>query len=222
MTDQPDPRPDSQPTQPDAQGDSPPPPPLDPQSYPPSPLAPVAPPLGWSPAPGTEAYAPGTPSSVPPQPAPPEPAKQPGKWRVAIPLVIIGGFLAFVLWSVRDNQSADDLANGTCFDVPTETTVSTVTKRACTEAHDAEVFHNVEYVSESTTYPITLTMDRFVTETCGPVFETYVGEALQGSDLTIGYFYPSFDGWGDGDRTVTCYAGRIDGAKLSQSVKVGT
>jgi hypothetical protein len=148
--------------------------------------------------------------------------KQAGKWRIAIPLVIIGGFLAFVLWSVRDNQSADDLANGTCFDVPTETTVSTVTKRECTEAHDAEVFHNVEYVSDSTTYPITLTMDRFVTDTCGPVFETYVGEALEVSDLTIGYFYPSFDGWGDGDRTVTCYAGRVDGAKLSQSVKVGS
>lgn len=219
MTDQRDPGSDAQPTPPGAQGDPPPPP--DPQDYPPSPLAPVAQPVGWSPAPGADTYAPPPAVTLPPA-EPPAPAKQPGKWRVAIPLVIIGGFLAFVLWSVRDNQSADDLANGTCFDVPTETTVSTVTKRNCTEAHDAEVFHNVEYVSDSTTYPITMTMDRFVTDTCGPVFATYVGEALEDSDLTIGYFYPSFDGWGDGDRTVTCYAGRVDGEKLTESVKVGT
>ena len=242
MTDQPDPRPDAQPAQPDAQGyppaqpaqpdaqGYPPTPPAQPdaQGYPPSPLEPVAQPLGWSAAPaadapGGEAYPPPPPPAVAlPAAEPPAPAKQPGKWRVAIPLVIIGGFLAFVLWSVRDNQSADDLANGTCFDVPTETTVSTVTKRACTEAHDAEVFHNVEYTSDSTTYPISLTMDRFVTDTCGPVFETYVGETFEDSDLTIGYFYPSFDGWDDGDRTVTCYARPMDGSKLSQSVKAGS
>lgn len=158
-----------------------------------------------------------------PAPAAPQaPVKQPGKWRVAIPLVIIGGFLAFVLWSVRDNQSADDLAAGTCFDVPTETTVSTVTKRPCSEAHDAEVFHNVEYDGDSATYPISLTMDRFVTETCGPALATYVGQALEVGDLTIGYFHPSRDGWDDGDRTVTCYAQRIDDAKLTQSVKAGS
>lgn len=146
-------------------------------------------------------------------------AKPASKLRVAIPLLVIGGFLAFVLWSVRDNQSADDLAVGTCFDVPTQTSVSTVTKHECTEPHDAEVFHNAEYVGESSTYPISLTMDRFVTETCGPVFATYVGEALEDSDLTIGYFYPSRDGWDGGDRTVTCYAQRMDEAKLTQSVK---
>ena len=209
MTDQPDSRPESQPAQPGAQG------------YPPPP--PDAQPLDWNPAPAAETY----PSAPPPAVAlptadPQPPAKQPGKWRVAIPLVIIGGFLAFVLWSVRDNQSADDLANGTCFDVPTETTVSTVTKRACTEAHDAEVFHNVEFDGDSTTYPISLTMDRFVTETCGPAFEAYVGEPFEDSDLSIGYFYPSFDGWGDGDRTVTCYAQRVDDAKLTQSVKAAS
>jgi hypothetical protein len=94
-----------------------------------------------------------------------------------------------------------------------------VTKQDCTVAHDAEVFHDTEYVGDATTYPISLTMDRFVTDTCGPVFATYVGEELDTSDLTIGYFYPSRDGWEDGDRTVTCYAQRDDEAKLTQSVK---
>ena len=178
---------------------------------------PATQPPGWAPAPGAEANPP-----APPPPAPPAPAKQPGKWRVAIPLLLIGGFLAFVLWSVRDNQSADDLAVGTCFDVPTQTSVSTVTKHECTVAHDAEVFHNTEFTGDSTSYPISLTMDRFVTETCGPVFATYTGDELDESDLTIGYFYPSRDGWDDGDRTVTCYAQRSDEAKLTQSVKTGS
>jgi hypothetical protein len=183
---------------------------------PPADAQPVVPP---SPLPPPPAIAP---PMAPPAVEPPAPVKQPGKWRVAIPFLVIGGFLAFVLWSVRDNQSADDLAVGTCFDVPTETTISTVTKRACTETHDAEVFHNVEYASDSDTYPISLSMDSFVTDTCGPIFEAYVGETFEDSDLTIGYFYPSFDGWDDGDRTVTCYARNVDETKLTQSVKVAS
>jgi hypothetical protein len=151
--------------------------------------------------------------------APPPGVRQPGKWRVIVPIVIIVAFLAIVLWAVRDNQSADDLAAGTCFDIPTATEVSTVTRHDCTEAHDAEVFHNVEYSGDASSYPISLTFDGFASDTCTPVFATYVGEALEDSDLTFGYFYPTRDSWNDGDRTVTCYAFRVDEAKLTQSVR---
>lgn len=157
----------------------------------------------------------------PPAPpiAPPAPAKQPGKWRVAIPLLIIVGFLGVVLYMTRDNQSADDLAAGTCFDIPTTSSVSTVTKHACTEAHDAEVFHNAEY-PENGNYPITLSFSSFASDTCTPVFATYVGEAFEDNeDLEIGFFYPTSDSWADNDRTVTCYAYRIDETKLTQSVQ---
>lgn len=152
---------------------------------------------------------------------PPVPAKPASRWRVAIPLLLIGGFLAVVLWAVKDNEFADDLAIGTCFDVPSQTSISTVTKHACTEAHDAEVFHIAEMTGESGSYPISLTIDRFVTEECEPAFLTYVGEAAAAGDLTFGYFYPSRDGWKDGERSVTCYALRLDEAKLTQSVKAG-
>lgn len=158
----------------------------------------------------------------PPAPAPvapPAPAKQPGKWRVAIPLLVIAGFLGVVLYMTKDNQSADDLAAGTCFDIPTSSSVSTVTKHACTEAHDAEVFHNAEY-TENGNYPITLRFSSFASDSCTPAFETYVGEAFEDNeDLDIGYFYPTSDSWDENDRTVTCYAYRIDKAKLMQSVK---
>jgi hypothetical protein len=150
---------------------------------------------------------------------PPAPAKQPGKWRVVIPLVVIFGFLGVVLWAVRDNQSADDLAIGTCFDVPTGSSISTVTKHACTEAHDAEVFHNATY-PDNGSYPITLTFSRYATDTCGPVFGTYVGEPFEDNeDLDVGFFYPTSDSWASGDRTVTCYVHRSDDAKLTKSVK---
>lgn len=146
--------------------------------------------------------------------------KQPNRLRVAIPLLVIGGFLAFVLWAVRDNQSADDLGAGTCFDIPTSIEVQTVTKHACTEPHDAEVFHNAEFTDGSSTYPISMTFDGFVDDVCVPAFEAYVGEHFdKNEELTIGYFFPTRDGWDGGDRTVTCYVSRVDESKLSQSVQ---
>ena len=158
-------------------------------------------------------------ASPPPPPAPPAPAKQPGKWRVAIPLLVIVGFLGVVLYMTKDNQSADDLAVGTCFEIPTASSVATVTKHACTEAHDAEVFHNAEY-PENGDYPISLRFSSFASETCTPIFETYVGEAFEDNeDLEIGFFYPGSETWADNDRTVTCYVYKIDASKLMQSVK---
>lgn len=138
-------------------------------------------------------------------------------------ILILGGivvFLAVVLWLVRDNQSADDLAVGTCFDVPSTTEgISTVTKHPCTEAHDAEVFHVAEY-PDGSTYPISLGIDRFIEDECVPAFATYVGTAYADSaELGIGYFYPDRDAWGSGDRTFTCYVVNADESKLTESLK---
>jgi hypothetical protein len=129
-------------------------------------------------------------------------------------------FLAVVLWLVRDNQSVGDLTVGTCFDVPERSSdISTVTRHACTEAHDAEVFLVADY-TEGSTYPISLSLERFIDSACVPAFATYVGEDFDTSeDLNIGYFYPSRDGWDRGDRAITCYAVRADGAKLTVTVK---
>jgi len=139
--------------------------------------------------------------------------------------LILGGiavFIVVVLWAVKDNQSAGDLAVGACFDVPgRDTDISTVVSHPCTEAHDAEVFHVAEYTGDS--YPISLSLDSFIDDSCVPVFATYVGEAFETSeDLTIGYFYPSRDGWNNGDRTVTCYAAREDETKMTESVKAAS
>lgn len=148
------------------------------------------------------------------------PASRSDKLRLALILGGIVAFLAVVLWIVKDNQAAGDLAVGTCFDVPSQdTNITTVTRHDCAAAHDAEVFHVVKYTGAD--YPISLSLDSFIDDTCVPAFTTYVGPAVATSrDLTFGYFYPSRDAWNDGDRTVTCYAVRDDQAKLTGSVKV--
>jgi hypothetical protein len=153
---------------------------------------------------------------------PPPPADAGGKPNRLVPVIIVGvivGFLAIVLFLVKDNASAADLKVGDCFDVPTSTSVSTVTHHPCTEPHGAEVIHVAEY-SGSMTIPITFTLDGFVETACVPVFKTYVGDDLDNvSDLTISYFYPSNDGWSSGDRTITCYVSPTDESQMTESVK---
>ena len=208
MTDQPN----SGSANPDSGASSPTPPP------PPPPLAPLvqpqpaaAPPTGWAPAEGQAAAAP-TP--------PPAPRAQ-GKLRTYITFGVIALIIAAVLYAVRNNASADDLVAGDCFYVPTQTEVSTVEKRACTEPHDAEVF----IVSEmsGTTYPLESAFDDFTETTCIPAFASYVGRTFEeAEELNYGFFYPTPDGWNGGDRKVTCYIVRVDETKMSQSVKAAS
>jgi hypothetical protein len=168
--------------------------------------------------PATDPTAPMPPLEMPPAP-PIAPAKQPGRLRPIIGVGVLVLLLGGILWAVKDNAAADDLKAGDCFNVPASSSVSTVEKHACTESHDAEVFHVVEY-DGGTTYPITLTLESYVETTCVPVFATYVGADLDTRvDLAIGYFYPSRDGWEGGDRTVTCYLANDDESKLTKSVK---
>ena len=140
--------------------------------------------------------------------------------------LILGGivaFLAVVLFMTANNIGADDLAVGHCFDEPTETEVSTVTKTECDVAHDAEVFLVAEYAGDTSTYPGTGGFDEFVSGSCVPAFQLYVGEDYNASTTyDMGYFYPLPDGWDDGDRTITCYVVSIDGTKLTQSVKTAS
>lgn len=164
---------------------------------------------------------PPAPITPPPPITPPTPPRQPGKLRAYIILGVIVAFLGVVLYMVRDNQSAADLAVGQCFDLPTKSTeITTVVKHDCTEPHDAEVFNVAEYTGSETSDPGSTAWDRYIDAACLPVFESYVGESVDVSEtLTYGWFYPSVDSWNSGDRTYTCYASRIDEAKLTQTIK---
>jgi len=169
------------------------------------------------------------PPVVPPPPmAPPPvespevapPAKKSGGRGAIIIIGVIVAFLAIVLYAVKDNLSAGDLKVGDCFNTPSGSTVQTVEHHPCTESHTAEVIHVVEYTGDTSSYPISLTFSSFAEAACKPVFQTYTGRDFDlETELTIGYFYPSRDGWSGGDRTVTCYVTRVDDNPMTKSVK---
>jgi hypothetical protein len=151
-------------------------------------------------------------------PAPPPAATQAGKWR---PVIIIGGialFLVVVLFAVRNNVAAGDLKVGDCFNTTSATSVQTLETQPCTESHNAEVFFVGEYTGE--TYPISLSIERYIEEACVPAFEAYVGRAVDSEPtLSIGYLYPGRDGWEKGDRTVSCYVTQPDESPMTTPIK---
>ena len=116
--------------------------------------------------------------------------------------------------------AAADLKVGDCFMEPAATDeISEVQHRPCAEAHDAEVFAVLTYEGE--TYPIEMTLERFIDEQCLPAFATYTGAAIDTqTELTVGWFYPTRESWNDGDRGVTCYLIRSDGEQLTSSQRV--
>ena len=171
----------------------------------------------WAPAGGAPVSPP--PTEAAPPLAPPA-QKPPSKTRTYITWAVIAVVVAIGAYFISQNQSASDLAIGQCFDEPAqETGITTVVKHACTESHDAEVFHVVEY-DKGDAYPVSLSLDSFIDETCVVVFGTYIGEPFEtATDFELGYFYPDREAWDKGDRTFTCYVTKADNSKLTQSVK---
>ncbi|MBA2381780.1 MAG: septum formation family protein [Chloroflexi bacterium] len=162
------------------------------------------------------------PQSAPPLSAPPPSgpaAAAPGKMRPVIIIGVIVAFLAIVLFAVRNNVEADDLKVGDCFNIPNGSTIKTVEKHPCTESHNAEVIHVGQY-TDGSTYPISLSLDRYIETSCVPAFESYVGRAIDSEPaLTVGYFHPTRDAWESGSRTITCYVAKPDESPMTQSVK---
>ncbi len=147
-----------------------------------------------------------------------ETTKKSGGRGAIIIVGVIVAFLAIVLFVVRNNVDADDLAVGDCFNIPSGTSIQTVEKQPCTESHNAEVIFVGDH--DGTTYPISLTLDSYIEDKCVPAFETYVGRAIDSEpELSVGYFYPSRDGWDSGDRTITCYVTEPDEGPMTESLK---
>jgi hypothetical protein len=139
---------------------------------------------------------------------------------VGVGIIAIIAIGAFVL---RDKLAgnAGDLQVGDCFDPPTTaaTVVKDVQHRPCTDAHLAEVFFVGDYDVATSTYPTDDDFDTFVADRCVDAFQAYVGQAYGDSDLDFAPYWPTEDGWGRGDREVTCFAYRLDGATITGSVK---
>jgi hypothetical protein len=202
-----------------------------PAAAPPGPIAPgsVAP-GAWTGPEGT-AGAPTAFGAAPPDGATPPvgwtpPAAAPAKRGINIGgWLIRGGIIAAIVVAglvFRDRLSGDvtDLKVGDCFDAAgLDVEVSDVPHQPCTDPHDAEVFFVGVYPSQDT-YPTDEDFDAFVVQQCFPAFQAYVGRSFEEQvELDIGWFYPVPSGWSSGDRGITCHLTRLDGAKITGSVK---
>jgi hypothetical protein len=164
------------------------------------------------------------------QPAGPPPAPRPrSRLRSFITsiggrILIIGGIvLVAVLVRNYTSGNAGDLQVGDCFDPPTGVeTVKDVQHHPCNEGHIAEVYFVGSYAAANDApYPSTDAFDAFITDRCLPAFKAYTGsDALQQSLLDGGYFYPTSEGWTNGnDRGMLCYLYRADDQRATQSYR---
>jgi hypothetical protein len=141
-------------------------------------------------------------------------------FRIGIIGVIAIGALIF---RDRISGNAGDLKLGDCFDDPVTTTgqvVSDVQHHPCTESHTAEVIFLGNMTGADNAYPADAAVESYVTAQCLPAWQAYTGKDFNSEVvLTLGYLTPTQEGWGKGDRGVTCYAAREDGAPMTSSVK---
>ena len=139
---------------------------------------------------------------------------------------IIGAIaLGVFVFRAYVSGSAGDLKVGDCFDPPS--TVNTVVKEVqhhpCADAHHAEVFFVGSYDQASTGYPSEDAFQTFVLDRCIGAFQTYTGQNYQqATELDIQPFWPTEEGWGKGDKEVTCFVVRVDGGSMTTSVKTQT
>ena len=132
---------------------------------------------------------------------------------------VVGGFL------FRDflPGGADELRVGDCFQEPAlDETVDDVQHRPCTDAHDAEVIYVAEHPAAKGAMALSdEDLRNYVGTYCLPAFQAYTGQSFDLQEvLDIGYFYPTTEGWDDGDRTIICWTVRLDGTEMSSTVKI--
>jgi hypothetical protein len=142
---------------------------------------------------------------------------------IAIRLGIIGaiGIGAFVARPFLSGN-AGDLKVGDCFDEPAgvSATVEDVQHRPCTDPHGGEVVYVGDFAPATDTYPADVDFRAFVQAQCPPAFTSYSGIDFE-TDTTydMSVLTPTTDGWGTGDRTVICYAVRVDGTPITAPLK---
>jgi hypothetical protein len=138
------------------------------------------------------------------------------QWVVGIGIIVLiaGGFLLF---RDRLSGSAGDLQVGDCFHVPDAEEISDIQHAPCNESHTGEVFF-VGDMPDAPLAPSGTEVDEYVEANCIPAYATYTSRDYATDEaFDINSFYPTFSGWGEGDREVTCFIVRTDAGEMTQS-----
>jgi hypothetical protein len=123
----------------------------------------------------------------------------------------------------RISQSALDLVVGDCFVEPEVTDeIQEVQRAPCNESHSGEVLFVADFPDQDT-YPAQEAFTSWAEANClGATFETYTGKTYEdATDINVSWLYPTAEGWGDGDKEMTCYLVPADGVPVSFSYRTG-
>lgn len=111
-------------------------------------------------------------------------------------------------------NSVFSLVVGDCFDAPLTGEVDEITKFACTESHEYEVFDSlqvtgVEFDGEA--------IENQAIEGCLASFDGYVGIAYAESIYELNWLTPTSESWDADDREILCILYEPDGRKTESA-----
>jgi hypothetical protein len=108
---------------------------------------------------------------------------------------------------------------GDCIVVPHEATVGELRRVPCDTRHGGEVFALVDHPGPLSAYPDD-GFAAFAAERCEPAFAAWTGAALEEQELLrVQWFSPTWEGWVEGDRQITCYLVQADGDNMYSSYR---
>ena len=140
-------------------------------------------------------------------------------WIAILVVLGVGGFLFKDFLS----GNAGNLQVGQCFDLPSDQleTVDDVQHHPCDQVHGGEVFFVGKSVAANdAAYPSNAELQAEVFGFCDPAFTSYTGkDSNTDPEWTYGFFVPTSEGWGKGDRGIICYARKLDGSTTTTSIK---
>jgi hypothetical protein len=142
---------------------------------------------------------------------------------VALGTLIVAVIALGALFLFRDRLlgDADALQVGDCFQVPdTESDIAEIEHRPCTQAHEAEVFHIVDFPAQAT-YPTEAELESFFGQEClDAPFVAYTGIAIEdAADIDASYFQPARSAWEAGRRMFVCYLIPAGGGEIDHSYR---
>ena len=149
-------------------------------------------------------------------------------WLIVVALVGAGSVGGLIFHAGRaptgeitkpGDLTAADLRVGDCWDLkdPEAEEIDDVTAGPCTSEHEFEMFFVATMPAGD--YPGSEGFADYVSQTCIPAFEAYIGTAYDDSVLDIFWLEPTVEAWADGDRAVQCSAYHPRIHRLTESVK---
>ena len=136
-----------------------------------------------------------------------------GSWFNRLPMAVkIGGPIIIAVlvigwWTARGETTAEDLAAGDCFEIPTSDAFEVVQDQGCDGEHDAEVVAVVQ-APEGTGWPGSGNVQAAVAaeEACFlAIDQLTLDEDNIPPDAELGFFFTDERNWNDDDRQVICY-----------------